>query len=98
MKNKHPFPRPSYTRKEHWATAKNSLVGRLMGVYAIGPNADQMTTQDNPEFGWRVMPVTEPIRFEAAERIEELEAKIRELEDTISDLYRQLSYSDVSSM
>lgn len=63
----------------HWATAKPSLPLRLLGVFAVGPDADQKTENDKPEFGWRRMylnPPT-PVMFEASARIVELEHELQ---------------------
>lgn len=51
------------------------LVDRLRGKYAMGPHLPNGL----PEFGWRQFQAT-PINLEAADRIEALEARIRELE------------------
>lgn len=76
------FPVLNIERRPHWDTAKRSLVGRLRGVYACGPNADQMSMTDNPEFGWIIkVPLNQidGIKLEAAARIEELEATLESL-------------------
>jgi hypothetical protein len=65
--------------RDHWPTAKPSLPLRLLGIQAVGPNADQLTRDDTPEFGWRrlyINPPT-PVMFEAAARILELEAEVQ---------------------
>lgn len=51
----------------------NRLVDRLRGKYASGPHLPN----GNPEFGWRQFE-SPPIQHEAAKRIEELEAALRE--------------------
>lgn len=63
--------------KPHWSEASKSLVMRLRGIYAVGPNADLMGPDDNPEFGWREFPDRPPIQFEAAARIEQLEEELQ---------------------
>jgi hypothetical protein len=63
--------------KPHWSEASKSLTNRLRGIYAIGPNADQMGPTDKPEFGWREFPNLPPIQYEAAARIEELEEELQ---------------------
>ena len=62
----------------HWKNATASLPGRLRGIYAIGPNADQMGLHEDPEFGWRYFSHPLPVQIEAAFRIEELERKLQE--------------------
>jgi hypothetical protein len=61
----------------HWSGASKSLVMRLRGIYAIGPNAMQMGPNDKPEFGWRTFDQMPPIQFEAAARIQELEDRLQ---------------------
>lgn len=63
----------------HWEKAKPSLPLRLIGVFAVGPDADIKTEKDTPEFGWRRMYVTPPtpVMFEASVRILELEAELQ---------------------
>ena len=51
----------------------NRLVDRLRGKYASGPHLPN----GNPEFGWKQFEAP-PIQHEAAERIEALEADLRE--------------------
>jgi hypothetical protein len=67
----------------YWPTAKPSLPLRLLGVQAVGPNADQMTRNDTPEFGWRRLYLTPPtaIMFEASARIQELEAELQKMRE-----------------
>lgn len=55
------------------------LVDRLRGKYASGPHLPN----GNPEFGWRQFQ-SPPIQHEAAKRIEELEARVSDLERTLS--------------
>lgn len=55
----------------------NRLVDRLRGKYASGPHLPNGL----PEFGWRQFQAT-PINLEAAERIEKLEAALREIADS----------------
>ena len=50
------------------------LVDRLRGKYAMGPHLPN----GNPEFGWKQFQAT-PINLEAAERIETLEAALKDL-------------------
>lgn len=50
------------------------LVDRLRGKYASGPHLPN----GNPEFGWRQFQAP-PIQHDAAARIEELEATLREV-------------------
>lgn len=50
------------------------LVDRLRGKYASGPHLPNGL----PEFGWRQFQAT-PINLEAAERIEKLEASLRQI-------------------
>jgi hypothetical protein len=52
----------------------NRLVDRLRGKYASGPHLPN----GRPEFGWRQFEAP-PIQHEAADRIEELEAALREI-------------------
>lgn len=52
------------------------LVDRLRGKYASGPHLPN----GNPEFGWKQFEAP-PIQHEAAERIEALEAVLREIAD-----------------
>ena len=69
--------------RPHWDTAKPSLPLRLIGVFAVGPDADSKTENDTPEFGWRrlyINPPT-PVMFEAAARIQELEAEVQKLRE-----------------
>lgn len=65
--------------RPHWETAKPSLPLRLLGVFAVGPDADNKTESDTPEFGWRRLYLTPPtpIMFEAAARIQELEEQLQ---------------------
>lgn len=56
------------------------LVDRLRGRYACGP----MTSSGEPEFGWRTFE-TPPIQKNAADRIEQLEAALREAREAIND-------------
>lgn len=86
------FPHLDIPRQPHWDTAKESLVGRLLGVYACGPNADQMGKYSYPEFGWVVripLDQVEGIRKEAAARIEELESKVLDLEAELDNMHYQ---------
>jgi hypothetical protein len=62
--------------KPHWSEASKSLVNRLRGIYAVGPNADQMGPNNQPEFGWREFPNLPPIQYEAAAHIEKLEEEL----------------------
>ena len=64
--------------KHHWSEASASLVHRLRGIYAVGPNADQSATGQG-EFGSRTFGDMPPIQFEAAQRIEDLEAELERL-------------------
>jgi hypothetical protein len=73
------------TPKPHWSEASRSLVGRLRGIYAIGPNADQMGPNDTPEFGWRKHDNTPPIQFEAAQRIQDLEEELQKYRERFFD-------------
>jgi hypothetical protein len=59
----------------------NRLVDRLRGKYASGPHLPN----GRPEFGWRQFEAP-PIQHEAAERIEKLEARVRELETQKDEL------------
>ncbi len=65
----------------HWSAASRSLVMRLRGIYAIGPNADQMGPNDKPEFGWRDFKdqgfQVPGIHIEAAQRIQDLEDELQ---------------------
>ena len=65
----------------HWSAASKSLVMRLRGVYAIGPNADLMGPDDQPEFGWRDFKEqgfqVPGIQLEAAQRIQDLEKELQ---------------------
>lgn len=54
------------------------LVDRLRGKYASGPHLPN----GNPEFGWRQFQ-SPPIQHEAAARIEDLEALLREADDVL---------------
>ena len=54
------------------------LVDRLRGKYASGPHLPN----GNPEFGWRQFQAP-PIQHAAADRIEELEAKIAAVEGVV---------------
>lgn len=60
----------------HWSEGSRSLVMRLRGIYAVGPNAMRMGPDDNPEFGWRNFGPVPPIQFEAAARIQQLEEEL----------------------
>jgi hypothetical protein len=94
--NPREFPQLDVPRREHWDIAKKSLVGRLLGVYACGPNADQMGKYDYPEFGWIIripLDQIEGIKKEAAARIEELESRVSDLENELDNIYRADSYN-----
>lgn len=71
-----------YLPKEHWATASKSLVSRLRGIYAIGPQADQNIA----EFGWREYAGRPPIQHEAAQRISDLEDVLLEVKEELFSL------------
>jgi len=63
--------------KPHWSAQSKSLVMRLRGIYAIGPDALQMGPDDTPEFGWRTFENLPPIHYEAAQHIQELEEELQ---------------------
>jgi len=67
----HVKPQPYWNSK--------SLVLRLRGIYAVGPDAMNMGPHDSPEFGWRVFDKLPGIQSEAAHRIETLERELQEL-------------------
>ena len=69
----------AYQPKDFWSDATKSLVMRLRGIYAVGPNAAQMGPDDKPEFGWRGHGERPPIHYEAAQRISDLEAQLADL-------------------
>jgi len=75
--------------KPHWPNATKSLVMRLRGIYAVGPNADQMGPNDTPEFGWRDHTQSgffiPGIQLEAAARISELEDEVAKLREIVED-------------
>lgn len=71
----------------------NRLVDRLRGKYASGPHLPNGL----PEFGWRQFQAT-PINLEAAERIEALEAALRDLAGDEFWLMRMSSMHDVGAM
>jgi hypothetical protein len=83
--------------RTHWMTTKPSLPLRLIGVYAIGPNAEIMTCDDSPEFGWRRMflHAPTPIQFEALWRIEELEAEVEHWKNLYAEELDQQPDPDV---
>ena len=67
--------------EEHWATETDTLSFRLRGIYPVGPRGD-----GEPEFGWRYIDCfRSPMLFEAAHRIDELEAKVQELQTKLNE-------------
>ena len=64
----------------------NRLVDRLRGKYASGPHLPN----GNPEFGWKQFQAP-PIQHEAAERIEALEAALRDAVEELATCERMLS-------
>ena len=76
----------AYQPKDHWSTATKSLVMRLRGIYAVGPNADQMGADDKPKFGWRDFGQRPPIQYEAAERIAALESALQVAREALEDI------------
>ena len=88
----------AYQPKDHWSTATKSLVMRLRGIYAVGPNADQMGADDKPEFGWRDYGQRPPIQYEAADRIAALETALQVAREALclsptGDDYRLMAIS-----
>lgn len=63
------------------AVITDKLTDRLRGKYAVGPIMDN----GEPEFGWNQYP-TVSIQLEAADRIEALEEKNRQLLMEINDM------------
>lgn len=61
----------AYEPQPYWSEATKSLVMRLRGIYAIGPEADQGIG----EYGFHKFDNRPPIQLEAAERIAALEAE-----------------------
>ena len=73
----------------HWSAASKSLVMRLRGIYAVGPNADQLGPDDKPEFGWRDFKdqgfQVPGIQLEAAQRIQDLEEELQKYRERFFD-------------
>jgi hypothetical protein len=62
-----------YEPQPFWSTASKSMVMRLRGIYAIGPQADEGIA----EFGFRDFGPVPPIQSEAAAHIEALEKELQ---------------------
>ena len=71
----------AYEPQPYWSEATKSLVMRLRGIYAIGPEADQGIG----EYGFHKFDNRPPIQLEAAERIAALEAENERLKDAAEE-------------
>ncbi len=61
-----------FSPKPYWNEESQSLINRLRGFYAVGPEV----SKNIGEFGYREFPVSAPIQIEATNRIEKLEEEL----------------------